>query len=151
MRRWRLKWLPVIILMYFLILSCATGPEKAKDELTKMDITFTENSFVQKAREGDVGAIRLFLKAGMDPNVSDAKDNTALIVAAKKGHTEIVKLLLENGADIEGKDPKFARDPSDLGGSRRADPNRQTAAEQGRQYQGRRGEKRHVRSGVGRR
>src|SRR5690349_7028549 len=57
-------------------------------------------SIYQAAQKGDVSRVRQLLKA--DPNLAKAKykDRTALLDAAEKGHTAVVKLLLEKGADI---------------------------------------------------
>ncbi|WP_375604540.1 ankyrin repeat domain-containing protein [Wolbachia endosymbiont of Anurida maritima] len=43
---------------------------------------------------------RLLLEKGVDPNVQDDKGKTPLQVAAYSGYTEIVKLLLKNGAGV---------------------------------------------------
>jgi len=105
-----LRLLLAVILLGALV-ACATSQEKARTKLDEMNIAYDENSFVQKASEGDVQAVGNFLLGGMDPNVTDEKGNTALIAAAKEGHQEIVQLLLEKGADIEGRDSKFGGTP----------------------------------------
>ena len=44
-----------------------------------------------------------FLKAGVDPNITDLIEKTPLMYAASKGYTEVMAKLIENGADIERK------------------------------------------------
>lgn len=44
-----------------------------------------------------------FLKAGVDPNITDLIEKTPLMYAASKGYTEVMAKLIENGADIEKK------------------------------------------------
>jgi len=41
-----------------------------------------------------------FLNKGIDPNASRGKGYTTLIVAAARGHTRIIDLLLARGADV---------------------------------------------------
>jgi len=110
MRVRRLRFLAVVLLL-FTIVTCVTSQEKARTKLDEMNIAYDEDSFVQKASEGDVQAVENFMIAGTDPNVTDEKGNTALIAAAKKGHQEIVTILLEKGADIESRDSKFGATP----------------------------------------
>jgi ankyrin repeat protein len=42
--------------------------------------------------------VRKLLSSGADPNLLEGEGFTALTIAAKKGHIEIVRLLLEAGA-----------------------------------------------------
>lgn len=49
----------------------------------------------------NIGMIRLLLKAGADVNYQNADGATGLFLAAQTGQAEIVKILLENGADPE--------------------------------------------------
>lgn len=53
---------------------------------------------------GDLAAVKRALTDGADPNVQDPQSgSTMLSIAALMGHTEVVALLLENGADVNAK------------------------------------------------
>ena len=53
------------------------------------------------AENGDVNTVEEVIKSGRDINARDSEyGNTALIIAAGAGNVEIVKLLLDAGADI---------------------------------------------------
>ena len=59
------------------------------------------DQFLMSARKGDIDLMRLLLI--VDPNLvihSDWDGNTALIWAARNRHGDIVRLLLDNGADV---------------------------------------------------
>jgi ankyrin repeat protein len=51
------------------------------------------------AENGDLELVKLFLDRGVDVNMQDHYYSTALILSCKEQHTEIVKYLLERGAD----------------------------------------------------
>jgi hypothetical protein len=51
------------------------------------------------AQTGSVGALRLLLDAGIEPNQARADGGTALLYAAAGGHLEAVRLLVARGAD----------------------------------------------------
>jgi ankyrin repeat protein len=76
-------------------------PVQARKELGAMNIQYSNEAFANAAKDGDKLAVELFLDAGM--NV-DAKSNSprALEYASQYGQTEIVKLLLDKGADVKG-------------------------------------------------
>ena len=65
MRFWRLN-ISVVIFFMLISISCTESPEKAKNELGKMNVIFNEDTFVENAKEGDTKAVELFLLAGMD-------------------------------------------------------------------------------------
>ena len=53
---------------------------------------------------GDLAAVKRALTDGADPDAQDPKSgSTMLSIAALMGHTEIVALLLEHGADVNAK------------------------------------------------
>lgn len=56
------------------------------------------------ASDGDKKAIQALLKEGVDVNVRDWDDLTALIPASSSGHLEICKLLVKEGVDVNAKD-----------------------------------------------
>jgi len=56
------------------------------------------------ASDGDLKTVEAMLKDGIDVNVRDWDDLTALIPAASSGHLEICKLLVEKGIDVNAKD-----------------------------------------------
>lgn|GEM_PF-2120991 len=53
-------------------------------------------------KDGSLEAATLAIKLGGDPNQPPGHGDTLLMVAAKKDNIELVKFLIENGADING-------------------------------------------------
>ena len=100
--------------------------EEARSELSERSIPYSQRSFVTYAQNGDLDVVRLFVEAGMDVNVQpysssvayvaetkeddlvavwfpqpgDEDNNTALMKAAAQGHIEVVRFLVEQGADF---------------------------------------------------
>jgi hypothetical protein len=95
------------IILLLIFVSCSQGaksPEDARRELGQMNIDYSEKSFVERAGKGDIIPLKLFLNAGMNPNVKeDYFGHTALIAGAEGGHIEIVKFLISKGADLNLK------------------------------------------------
>jgi cytohesin len=80
--------------------ACAEDPaRKAREELARLDIPWSESAFVECVRRGDAYAVKLYLRAGMSPDAVGARGLTALMWASYHGRTDTVKLLLERGAD----------------------------------------------------
>ena len=55
-------------------------------------------------RKGDLAAVKTALDGGADVNAKWRYDQTALFIAAFRGHTDVAKLLLERGANPTVKD-----------------------------------------------
>lgn len=56
------------------------------------------------AEAGDVNAVRTLLERGANPNNRvGSKEATALILAAQKGHDDIIQLLVSRGAEIDAQ------------------------------------------------
>ncbi len=93
--------------------ACARADEAAARSMVAGDPTLvqrlqTQNSglFVDFAGSGNTAAVRLMLDLGFDvgsqrTNPSWSQGETALHVAAWRGHLEMVKLLIERGAPLE--------------------------------------------------
>lgn len=56
------------------------------------------------ANEGDVGGIGELLDSGVDVNFRDIDGRTALHVAACQGFADVVRLLLDKGAQVDPQD-----------------------------------------------
>jgi hypothetical protein len=84
--------------------------EEARKKLDELKIPYSEE-FVNRAGQGDVVAIKLFLASGMSPNVTikrkigdkELGGYTALMSASENNHAEVVKELLKAGADVNAK------------------------------------------------
>ena len=103
------------------------SPEEARSELSERSIPYSQSSFITYAQNGDLDVVRLFVEAGMDINVQpygssvayvtetkqdsleavrfpqpgDEDDDTALMKAAGQGHIEVVRFLVDQGADLK--------------------------------------------------
>ena len=104
---------------------------EARSEMAERGIPYNQRSFVTYAQNGDLDLVRLFVEAGLDVNVQpyssssvyiptqedveqlddleavwfpqdgDEDNDTALMKAAGQGHIEIVRFLVEQGADLD--------------------------------------------------
>ena len=52
-----------------------------------------------RAAEGDLQTVAALLDAGADPNAAGPSGQTALMLAARNGHFDTIRLLLERGAN----------------------------------------------------
>jgi ankyrin repeat protein len=66
------------------------------------------------AENGDVGIARLFLEHCVDVNFGGKNGNPPLVLASRRGHVEVVRLLLRAGANLETKDRKDLLSPIKL-------------------------------------
>jgi ankyrin repeat protein len=75
-------------------------------------VWLTKPSLVRAAKAGKVNTVRQMLSRGGDVDVHDRYGRTALMEAVREGHIEVVKLLLEHGANIHKRSysDKFAID-----------------------------------------
>ena len=64
------------------------------------------------AGNGDVVGARKALSLGIDPSAADYDLRTALHVASAEGHVKLVRLLLDNGAQVGLKD-RWGKTPLD--------------------------------------
>jgi ankyrin repeat protein len=103
--------------MFFLALGIITYlgfpfyvKSKAKHDLEKIGIVYSEQKFIDAACSGDDGSVALFIQAGMNINVlavpsnNDRTTKSALHCAASTGNITLTKSLLDLGADVNIKD-----------------------------------------------
>jgi outer membrane protein assembly factor BamB len=76
-----------------------------------VDKTALNERLWNAARAGDVAAVAKALDEGADVNSGNRYKAGALFFAADKGHVEVIKLLLERGADIKAKDSFYGFQP----------------------------------------
>lgn len=97
----KLKVVSVLLVMPLLVLTaCGTAQQRAQKKLEQRGIQFTEQAFVDSASKGDSDAVKLFLDAGMNPNVLNSDGKPALVVATLAGNEAMVDQLLDGKADI---------------------------------------------------
>ena len=114
MRFSAVKHLPLLV-FFLALLGCGNPQEEATRQLDQMDIKFTADSFVERARDGNLAAVKLFLQAGMKPNVTSAAGETPLLVAVQFGRQDVVEALLAQGADPNFTDMRFGGHSADVG------------------------------------
>jgi len=101
----QIKSLIFFILLIFLF-SCSfldKEAQEAKDRLRQMGIEFSEQSFFFSVVQNQPEVVKLFLKAGMNPNAAE-EDKTVLLEACRRGYEEIGLILIEAGSDVNAKD-----------------------------------------------
>lgn len=59
--------------------------------------------FINAVEKGDSKAVRTLISEGADVKATDKNGKAAVVIATEKGYAEVLKLLLENGADPNGK------------------------------------------------
>src|SRR5256714_4152110 len=81
-------------------------PDTARRELFLRGYSYKEDVFLDSAKDGDVVGVKLFLYAGMSPEVRNQDGETPLLLAARSDHASAARALLERGADPNAKDKK---------------------------------------------
>jgi uncharacterized protein len=92
-----------ILIMFY---ACSETPtaeqQNARKELDQKGIVYTPKAFFDEIGKGNIDNLNLFFAAGMSPNVK-VKDMTALNWAIMMSSNEGLKLLLNKGANVNGK------------------------------------------------
>lgn len=99
-----------VLLMGIVVLINGQGSETARRKLQQQGVAFTDEAFIASIRKGDEKTVRLFLDAGMNPNLRETTESgsTALMLAAVDGRTDILKALLAHGADVNAQNKSGA-------------------------------------------
>ncbi len=61
-------------------------------------IPFTRDEFIKYVEKGDTEVVKIFLKAGINPEVTTSNGERAIDIAIKNGRKEIIELLKKAGA-----------------------------------------------------
>lgn len=80
------------------------SPEAVRQELIQTGVEFNKESFLESARNGELQRVRLFLRAGMNPDETDEKGQVALMESASFNHVSTVQTLIAQGATVNLKD-----------------------------------------------
>ncbi len=80
--------------------------EPAKRESLRLFVMTTPSfdSLLSAIRRNDCAELQQLVDAGLDPNAEYAEGRTALILAAEYQKPQIVRLLLQAGADVAHRD-----------------------------------------------
>lgn len=62
-----------------------------------------DRELVRAAGRGDVAGLRRLIKAGAQVNAVDELGHSALLVAAREADLEVARVLLREGADVDGR------------------------------------------------
>ncbi|KAF9768277.1 hypothetical protein IL306_014463 [Fusarium sp. DS 682] len=79
-------------------MSEASNQSTRAGSLTPEMIEFASRMY-DAARKGDVATFEEALPAGLPPNLTNDKGDTLLMLAAYHGHADLVKVLIQHGAD----------------------------------------------------
>ena len=60
-----------------------------------------DSAWERAVKDGDVEAVREFVRSDANVNARDRYGQTALMLAAHRGHREIVEILIGSGADLK--------------------------------------------------
>ena len=87
--------------LLLLLTGCQQTPEQARRELAELGVEFTAPVFHASVENSDFVVVELFLKAGMNPDITNEDDVAPLMRAISKDNLSIARALLDSGAKID--------------------------------------------------
>lgn len=78
-------------------------PQKPASQKDEDAVAFAQGIF-ELARNGGAGPLSVMLGAGVPANMRTSEGESLLMLASRNGHTDTVRLLLENGARTDVQD-----------------------------------------------
>lgn len=109
-----IRWVPILSGasgVWGAILALATAAyvvrlKKRREKRQQWDQEGDEMTALMKAvQKNDLAGVKALIAQGADVNELDTNGDAPLVMAAYKGHTEIVRALLDAGADVAAVDP----------------------------------------------
>jgi len=95
------------VLLGFFITFASVYPQENEETIG----AFPPQAIIVASYRGDEKMVREILAAGTDKDVRDALGATALHAAMYQSNQNVVRLLLENGFDLNAQDTKFGYTP----------------------------------------
>lgn len=77
------------------------SPEQAKAELESAGLRYSQDEFLHQCAIGKLPTVLTFLAAGMAADVKNDAGDSAILIAARNGHADVVRELHEAGASLE--------------------------------------------------
>ncbi len=74
---------------------------EARNRLLELGVSFNQDALAESVKEGKLQAVSLFIDAGLSPDAKDKHGVTMLCAAIRANHGNIMRLLLERGANID--------------------------------------------------
>jgi len=93
--------LAIMAILASLLTGCTNSPEK---QLKEMGYEISAQGFLQSVTKGDTAAVSLFLAAELSPDTRNEAGLTALMIAAEAGQLDVVKILVDNKAEVSAVD-----------------------------------------------
>jgi ankyrin repeat protein len=84
--------------LYFIALTPRAVERNVEEEMQM-------GALMDAVNHNAIDEVRTLIRQGVDVNQLDAQQNAPLVIAAYKGYAEIVRMLLEAGADVAAVDP----------------------------------------------
>ncbi|MDG3497417.1 MULTISPECIES: ankyrin repeat domain-containing protein [Pseudanabaena] len=85
--------------------SFSPSPSFKLAKLSNPWLAFQNATLLRAVMSGDLASAKVALLRGANPNAKDKYGATVLVIASSKSYLDIVQLLLEHNADINGRDP----------------------------------------------
>lgn len=98
----RFRFLTPVLLTSLLFISCGDDKkEQVKKKLANAGYQSTPSDFLRASENGDLSAMKVFLKEGIDLGATDKEGYTALHLAATHKRQESAGLLIGAGMDVD--------------------------------------------------
>jgi ankyrin repeat protein len=94
-----MKLWPLPLLVF--LAACSRSPEEAQKKLAEIQVPQTAAALIAKTKDAkDEEVARMLVQVGVDPNARQENGMTVLMSAAFNGQHDVVRALLEKGAQV---------------------------------------------------